>query len=315
LTTHINADGDGVGSQVALTSWLRSTGREVWIVNPTRFPPNFSFLVDDPEWLVEAGTPYSEEITARADLAVVLDTSEVPRIGRVKGLIAHLHTAIVDHHMVGSKPIKGTALRDETACATGELIYDLIERSGDEFTDTARLGIYVAIMTDTGGFRFSNSTQTAHRIAGEMIAGGVDPEDTYSRVYGSSPMRRYQLLSAALQTLEVDQEAGVGWMIVPRNAFDQLDASTEDLDGFVDYPRTLEGVDVGLMFRETRSGDVKISLRSSGPVDVNAIATEFGGGGHVKASGALVSGRLEDVVQKVVRSVRGAALSVRRSKP
>ena len=313
LTTHMNADGDGAGSQAAVASWLASTGREVWIINPTRFPDAFRFLLEDTKWLVTAGTPYAEEITARADLALVLDTAEVSRIGRVKGLIRHLPKAIVDHHILSTQPIKGTTLRDPSACATGELVYDMIQAAGDDLTPAARKGIYVAILTDTGGFRFSNATPKAHRIAAEMIEAGVDPEDMYGRVYGSAPMRRYQLLAACLQTLDVDDEAGIGWMVVPQRTYDQLEATAQDLDGFVDYPRTLEGVHVGLLFRETQGGEVKVSLRSSGPVDVNKIAREFGGGGHVKASGAILPGTIDEVRAKVVQAVRREALSVRGS--
>lgn len=313
LTTHVNADGDGAGSEAAVASWLRSTGREVWILNPTRFPPAFEFLLEDPEWVVEAGTPYANEITARADLAVVLDTAEVGRIGRVRPLVDHLPKVIVDHHVESAQPIQGTTLRIPEACATGELVYDLIQAAGDPFTDRARHGIYVAILTDTGGFRFANATPRAHAITAEMIAGGVDPEATWGRVYGSAPMRRYLLLAECLRTLDMDEELGISWMIVPRSAYDQLEATAQDLDGFVDYPRSLAGVHVGLLFRETRSGEIKVSLRSNGPVDVNKVAREFGGGGHVKASGALLSGTLDRVRSRVLDAVRREVRATRRT--
>ncbi len=306
LTTHVNADGDGVGSEIAVASWLRASGREAWIVNPTRFPRVFEFVLERPQQVVSATDTDVQEVTARADLAIVLDTSEFQRIGRVKPLIDHLPKVVIDHHVPGTAPIGGTVVRDASACATGELVYDLIEASGDGWTRAARLGVYVAILTDTGGFRFANSSPAAHRVAAAMIEGGVKPEDVQGRIYGNAPLRKFQLLAASLQMLDVDEEAGIAWMTVPRDVHEQVSASPEDIDGFVDYPRSVAGTRVALLFRETSSGGIKVSFRSTGNVDVNELAKQFGGGGHVRASGALVSGTLEDVRRRVLDAVRAA---------
>jgi phosphoesterase RecJ-like protein len=120
-------------------------------------------------------------------------------------------------------------------------------------------------------------------------------------VYGDVPPRRYALLRASLETLEQSSDGPVAWMTVPEGLFRELGCTSEDLDGLVDYPRSLEGVDVGLLFREIEPGQVKVSFRSNGGVDVNALARSFGGGGHVRASGALVSGSLDEVRGRVVR--------------
>ena len=311
LTTHVNADGDGAGSEAAVAAWLRSRGQEVWILNPTRFPPLFDFLIDDPEWIVDAGGPRAQEIAARADLAVVLDTGESNRIGRVRSLIQHLPTVVVDHHLPGESPIDSDGVRDATACATGELVYDIVTQAGDDWTLTMRRGVYVAIMTDTGSFRFSNATPTAHRIVAELIEGGVDAEEIYRRVYGSAPARRYHLLAATLRELEVDEEAGIAWVTVPQEAYEALDATAEDLDGFVDYPRSVAGVEVGLLFRQAHSGGTKVSFRSNQFVDVQRLARRFGGGGHARASGALVREPMEQARPKVIAAAREAALSAR----
>lgn len=300
LTTHINADGDGTGSEVALTAWLRATGKEAWIVNPTTFPESFQFMVPDPSWIVDAGSGRARELCAQADLAVVLDTGEVPRIGRVKPLIDDAHTVVIDHHPTGDAPIAGTSFRDPTACATGELLYDVILEAGGPWPDAVLNGIYVAILTDTGSFRFSNSTPACHRVAAELIEKGVDPEEMHRQAYGASPLRRLKLLQASLDTLEVGPEGKVAWMLIPPDAFERLGATTQDLEGMVDYPRSVEGVEVGILFRRTSRGDTKISFRSTGEVDVNALARKYGGGGHVKASGALVEGPPVRVMPKVV---------------
>lgn len=312
LTTHLNADGDGAGSQAALLSWLRANGTEAWIVNPTGFPDHFRFLVEEESWIVAAGSSTARRLCDQADLAVVLDTAEVPRIGRVQELIRELHTLVVDHHPPGDHPIGGTHLQDVTACATGELVYDIVLASKGPWTTQIDQGIYVAILTDTGGFRFDNATAACHRIAADVIARGVQPAEMHERVYGSSPMRKYRLLRHALDTLEHDPEAGISWMTVPREAYDELGATAEDLEGIVDIPRSIAGTEVGLLFRRTTTGEVKISFRSNGPVDVNALARRFNGGGHVKASGAMIAGPLEEAVEKVLGATREAVSRAKR---
>lgn len=303
LTTHVNADGDGVGSQIAVASWMRANGAHVSIVNPTRYPGLFEFLLPDRSLVLNAGSEAARDACAQADLAVVLDTGEVPRIGRVKPMIDHLPLVVVDHHPVGDQPLGGISFRDPEASATGEMVYDLLLSTRGPWPQEALDAMYVAILTDTGSFRFGNSTPLCHEVVADLIRRGCDPEELYRKVYGQAPLRRFQLLEACLSTLTTAD--GVGWMSVPPEAYDRLDAVGDDLEGLVDYPRSVEGVHVALLFRQTPRG-VKISLRSDGTVDVNALAREFGGGGHVRASGALVPGDFDEVRGRVVDATRAA---------
>ncbi len=306
LTTHINSDGDGCGSEIALAAWLREEGTEAFIVNPTPFSQNFRFLVPDDSWVVDSTSAEAQEICDGADVAVVLDTCEVPRIGRVRRLIDGLPTVVFDHHPSGSRPIEGVSFRDSNASATGELVFDLIHRAGGPWSAVGDLGMYVAIMTDTGSFRFSNTTPTSLRIAAELVGRGVSPDEVYRRIYGTIPRRRFHLLESALAFLEVDEEAGLAWMTVPADKFDALGAVADDLEGMVDYPRAVEGVEVGLLFRQIPRKGIKVSFRSNGTVNVNVLARRFGGGGHVKAAGALIEGRLDQVRQDVIHATREA---------
>lgn len=308
LTTHLNADGDGTGSQVAVASWLRANGAEAWIINPTPYPDMFRFMLPE-DWVVPAGSRRAEDLCEGADLAAILDTGEVPRIGRVKPLISHLPAVVVDHHPPGEKPIGGISLRDPAASATGELVFDLISAARGPWTEASLLGIYVAILTDTGGFRFSNSTAEAHEVVAELIRKGLDTEAAYNQVYGAAPLRRYRLLQACLGTLTA--EDGVAWMTVPPDVFDELGAQPDDLEGLVDYPRGVEGTEVALLFRRTGTGTTKVSFRSNGPVDVNALAREFGGGGHVRAAGAALDLPLEESLNRVVEATRRAVARTR----
>ncbi len=311
LTTHLNADGDGAGSQAALASWLRANGSEAWIVNPTAFPNLFRFMIESEDWVVPAGSARARDLCDSADLAVILDTGEVSRIGRVHDMIRALPTLVVDHHPIGDHAIGGTSLRDSSACATGELVHDIIHAANGPWTEAAAHGIYVAILTDTGGFRFENATPGCHRVASEVIARGVEPEAMHELVYGSSPLRKYQLLRFALDTLVHEEETAVSWMIIPREPYAELGATAEDLEGIVDIPRSIQGTEVGLLFRCTQSGEVKISFRSNGAVDVNKLARKFNGGGHVKASGAVVPGPMDSAIEIVLKATRQAVARAR----
>lgn len=311
LTTHLNADGDGAGSEAALASWLRANGAEAWIINPTAFPDPLRFLVEDEDWIVSAGSKRARELCGSADLAVVVDTGEVPRIGRMQDQIRELPTLVIDHHPPGDQPIGGMSFRDSEACAAAELVCDVISAANGPWNEHIAQGIYVGILTDTGSFRFENTTPACHEIAAEMVRLGVQPEDAYARVYGWAPLRRYQLLRYALESLEQDEEFGITWMVIPGDAYDALGVTADDLEGIVDIPRAIEGTQVGILFRPIASGEIKISFRSNGPVDVNVLARRFGGGGHVKASGAVVSGPMERAVEEVLSVTREAVARAR----
>ncbi len=309
LTTHVNADGDGAGSEAALASWLTRLGKRVVISNPTSFPSIYRHLVEDPGCIVEPGTVRTPLAMQGVDLLVVVDTSELSRIGRVASAARGMETVVIDHHMPSEEPIRGLVLRDEKACATGELIYDLLTAAKLEKPWPAPVSraVYTAVLTDTGSFRFANTTARAHAIAGDLIAQGVDPERVYRRVYASVPLGRVRLLARALDSLEVDPRYPITWITLERSAVEASGTtSSDDMDGVVEQARTVEGTEVAILFRETADGSTKVSLRSAGATNVNAIARQFGGGGHRKASGALIGAPLRDVVPRVLEATRAA---------
>ena len=303
ITTHANADGDGAGSEVALAAFLRQRGVEAWIVNPTPFPDGFAFLLPDPAWVIPATDAAAARRCREADLAVVLDTAEVPRIGRVKKLIRDLPKVVIDHHPPGGRAIEGVVFRDTTACATGALVFELVERAGGPWSEVVARALYIAVLTDTGGFRFANTNPACLRVAARLVELGAAPAELHRAAYGSFRPRRFELLREALATLTVHENGRLAWMIVPKEAYDRLGATVEDLEGFVDVPREIAGVEVAALFRTTADGRIKVSLRSVAPVDVNVMAVELGGGGHVRAAAAVVKGPLEDAVERVVGRV------------
>ncbi|MFQ5745928.1 MAG: bifunctional oligoribonuclease/PAP phosphatase NrnA [Gemmatimonadota bacterium] len=303
LTTHVNADGDGAGSEAATAHYLARLGVRATIVNPTPFPDAYRFLLDR----IEAWTPADEggrRALEEAGLVLVLDTAERSRLGAMLDPLAGKKVAVLDHHPPGPAPLGDPALLDPSACATGELVYDLITADGGEVTRIEAEGLYVAIVTDTGSFRFSNTTPRTHRIAAVLLAAGVDPEAMYARLYGRVTPARVELLRRALGALRTDPELPVSWIALTPEDFRASGAGWEDLEGLVDHARQLAGVQVALLLRGLPDGRTKVSLRSNGPLDVAEIARRFGGGGHEKAAGLLTDAPIEETLQALLAELR-----------
>ena len=303
LSTHVNADGDGCGSETAFARLLAQRGVTVRIVNPTPWPAMFGFLLGDD---VRDRTADGAAALRGIDALVVMDISDVSRLGALAEAVRSLRVPklVIDHHIASDEPAGTVVFTDPTACATGELVYDFARELGLQIDERIAASLYTALLTDTGGFRFSNTSPRCHAIAGQLLAAGVDPEEMYRRVYASVPIGRLRMLRDALGTLEVDTELGLAWLSVPADAMERHGLRSEDLDGVVEHARSIEGTRLALFFRDLGYGKVKVSFRSTGEVDVNRFARNFGGGGHARAAGALIPGSLAEVRQRVIDDAR-----------
>lgn len=306
LSTHINADGDGCGSEAALARLLGQMGIEAFIVNPTPWPAMLDFLLDSGPSRVVDRSAEGAAALADADRIIVLDISDVKRLGMLAAAVRAFAVPplVIDHHLPGEEPPGTIRVTDVEACATGELVYDFAATLGLEVTPEIAMALYTALLTDTGGFRYSNTSPRCHAIASRMLAAGVDPEEMYRRIYASVPLGRIGLLRDALATLEVDQPLGLAWISIAAGALETYNVSGEDLDGITEYPRSIQGIRLAILFRDLGHGKVKISFRSVRGVDTNQLARTFGGGGHARASGALVSGTLDEVRGRVLAAAR-----------
>ncbi|MEE8060991.1 MAG: bifunctional oligoribonuclease/PAP phosphatase NrnA [Gemmatimonadales bacterium] len=304
LTTHVNPDGDGLGSEVGLLHLLRARGVEAIITNPSPTPARLRFLFDE-----LPGVDRSQEAVKelrRADMIVVLDIADLGRLGMLGDVVKDrgVPVACIDHHVSEGSLPPGPRYVDATAAATGELVFEIAVACGWEVDELTAKALYVAIMTDTGGFRFSNTHPRTLRIGADLLERGLNPEQIYSEVYASVPEGRPRLFGEALQTLVVEPELGLAWITVPPGALERHGLTADDLDGVVEFPRSIAGVRMALMFREIQRGRVKVSLRSIGDVDVAEFAKHFGGGGHKKASGLSVKGSLAEVQTAVLVAAR-----------
>jgi len=307
ITTHVNADGDGAGSEVALWHLLSAHGMDPAITNPTPFPQRFQFLLAGSDRIDR--TPSAVKELQRADAIVVLDISDVGRLGHLGRIVerAKVPVVCIDHHQSDGSLPDGPRLVDPAACATGELVYDLTCVAGWPLSVDAARGLYVAVLTDTGGFRFSNTGPRTLRVAAELLAVGLDPEAIYREVYASESEGKVRLVSEVLETLVVEPDHGLAWVTIPPGALARHGVDAAELDGIVEFARSIRGVQLAILFRELASGRVKVSFRSLGGVDVAKLAESFGGGGHRRAAGASLGGTLADVQEKVLQAARSVA--------
>jgi len=295
LTSHARPDGDAVGSALACGQILRSLGKQADVVLSDNVPYIYRPL------------PYSEQVlqsnlvNGRYEAVIILECDSLART-HLEGLERNFIINI-DHHYSG-KPYGHVNWIDPQACATAEMIYRLGCRAGVKITKEIATCLYTAVMTDTGSFRFAGTSDRTFALAAELVRCGADPVQCAQNVYFSNPTSKMRLLGAALSTLR--REGSIVWMHITRAQFDYCGAFDEDAEGLVNYAISIAGAQVAVFFRELSDRRYRVSLRSKGALDVAAVAANFGGGGHVEASGCSLDGPLAVATERVLEQVRRA---------
>lgn len=290
---HTSPDGDAVGSTLALALLLREQGCEVTAYNRDPIPYNFQFLPGAEQWRTEL------EGLEPVDVTVLLDCGMPSRIG--EEFPQHgwgEQVVVVDHHTTWDPDFADLYVRDPRAAATGEVLFRLARRYGELSLDVAK-NLYCCLMTDTGGFRYSNTSRTAFRVAGELIERGVEPWEMASEVYENQPRERFELLCEVLATLSVSSCGRLAFLRVEKSMFEGVEEDGDLTDGFINYARSIRGVEVATQLRERDDGGWRVSFRSRGRVDVSALAEQFGGGGHRNAAGCVIDADPEEIEEKL----------------
>lgn len=301
VVSHINPDGDAIGSTLAVGEILRLMGKQAILVNEGAIPGKFSILAGSDRIL--NFTELGKESIPPFDAVIAVDCADFYRIGAVATCFPeHVPLLNIDHHPTNDG-YGETALLKPDAAATAEVLYDLVQELGIEPSPELAQCIYAGLMTDTGGFRYSSTTSKVMAIASEMLAKGVNGNELAEELLEKLTYPQILLLQRALSSLTFSADRRIAWMIVTEEDIAAAGARNEDMEGLVNYPRNIEGVEVGLLFKQTRQGELKVSFRSAGKVDVSRVAKHFGGGGHILASGCSVTGELDTVVGQIVREV------------
>ena len=307
LTGHENPDGDCVGAQTALSHLLRSLGKTVHIVNPDPLTSSFDFLTEHTEF----GTHKSGEELPPFDVAVLLDCSQLSRVGTLGKRIGERNKtiAVIDHH-VGSEDGDGSVFYvDVNAAATGALVRRLYAEMGVELTLPAAEGVFLSLVSDTGWFRYSNANAEVFAMAAELVALGVDSSKMYDAINRRNHKDSPRVLAEALQQSRLLLDGKLARLSLDKAMIERCVRTDFDTDIMMEPLRSIEGVEVVALLKERFDGNVKCSLRARGDIDVQAIVSQFGGGGHKKAAGATMMMKLAEAERAIHDSVQQALLA------
>ncbi len=293
LISHILPDGDSVGSLLAMGQILRLIGKNVKMFAPGRIPLKYSFLRG------AALISNDETIFDTSYTVIVLDSSDADRLGIFKEKVLKSSVLInIDHHVTNQQ--FGTLnYIDPSASATGEIIFSLINLFQLELDPDLAEALYVAISTDTGSFKYDNTTPHTHAVIAKLLQTGISPGSLSQKIFDERPLSFYILLKEALSTLEMYRDRTVAIMTISKDIMIRSGASTDDLDGIVNYTRNIEGIELGILFFVEMEDEVKVGFRSK-RLDVSLLAGKLNGGGHVRAAGCRMHGSFEAVKSKVL---------------
>ena len=293
IISHMLPDGDSIGSLIAMGLGLLKAGKNVEMYTPGHLPLKFSFL--------KGSDLVSSELTIKDQekTVIVLDSSDAERLGLFSDQVMQIKKIInIDHHITNQR--FGTLNHvDALASATGEIVYGLLKDLAIELDQDIAEALYVAIATDTGSFKFENTTPETHRVIAHLLSFGISPGTLSQKIFDERPLPFYMLLRSALASLEMFEEGRVAVMTLSKDIRVRSGASPDDLDGIVNYSKNIEGVELGILFYVDNANEVKVGFRSK-QLDVSVLAGRLNGGGHVRAAGCRMQGDFEQVKDKVL---------------
>src|SRR5580765_4260095 len=297
ITSHVRPDGDSLGSSLGLYWLLRGLEKDVEVIMRDAAPHSYRQLpgADAIRVTPSIDRPY--------DAVFVVECSDIDRPGLID--LEKQFVVNIDHHST-TELFGAINWIDPTASAVGEMIYNLCKATGVRVTLEIAEGVYTALLTDTGSFHYSNTTERTFKIASELVRIGVRPAKTAEAIFASYQWPKIGLLSHVLATARRDPTGHVAWMWQTLAMQEQTQAAEEDADGFVNYPLAVGEVEATALFKETAPGIYRTSLRSKGDVNVARIAEQFGGGGHRNAAGCTLKGNCDQIEQQIVPLLQDA---------
>ena len=312
LASHVNPEGDAVASVLALDSLLRRLGKKTMIACEDAFPERLGCLPDK-RWNQEKDVPASRKFGA----LVVADCPTLERIGSVKKLLSP-ETKIfnIDHHISNTRFGHYNYIQP-SASACGEVVYDMFKHFKMKINKDEATALYVTISTDTGSFKYSNTTVKSHQIAADLIKTGIDIEYINDALYATYSLEKIHLYSLLLGKVKTSEDGMIAWVGLTKANLKQTGATYEDTEGFIDFLKYIKEVKFSFFMSEVdgpQNGQVRVSFRSKGKYDVAQVAAKFGGGGHKKAAGCSINGTLEEATERILQELRTALVNQSKNK-
>lgn len=298
ITSHINIDGDAIGSELALHFILKKLNKKSVILNQDKLPEIYDFLPESNKIHHIEDNNFNKN---NFDVGIVLDCGNIKRAGEVSNILENTNTIInIDHHS-SNENYGNLNYIDCSASSVGEIIYELIKFINLDLLDKKISAcLFTAIITDTGSFRYSNVSSKTFRIVSDLTFTGMKPYLIASNIYNRNTFSGLKLLGEALLTLEIDDSNYISWLSITRKMLDETKANDEEIEGIIDVSTTLKNIEISILFRETKDNKIKVSFRSKGNFNVSKFANKFKGGGHPNSAGCLCSGKLGEVREKIL---------------
>lgn len=297
-TTHEGADGDGIGCELALYYALKKQNKNVYIINVDPVPKRLFFLDEDK--LIQIFNEKNSNIVNNANLIIVLDASSYKRTGRMENILRKNERKVffIDHHIEEGNNVQGIFNHDRSS--TGEIVYELLSLLKIPFCKRIAECLYEAILFDTHSFRYIKNDPNSLIVAAELIKHGVDTDILQEKLFATKGKDQIKLLSYVYSNLNYLYNGKLVWTIVNKEIIDSLDVDRDEVRGIISNLIEIAGVQVAILFKVFREGEVKVSFRSKAGFSVGNVAVYLGGGGHHQAAGAEINGKLEDVIKKVL---------------
>ncbi|REE94464.1 phosphoesterase RecJ-like protein [Paenibacillus taihuensis] len=302
VVSHVQPDGDAISSTIVVGWLLEQLGKQAVLMNEGKVPVRLQFM-DRSASIINYSTM---QPTEKFDRIIAIDCADFRRIGLVSSLFTEDAQLLnIDHHPTNDAFGAANLIRVDAA-ATVEILYDLIEYGAVPLDKEVATAIYTGLLTDTGGFRYSNTTPRVMHIASRMLEQGAPAHFIANLLLEMMTKAQLLILQRGLSRLLFSEDNKIASLYVTHADMAETGAVGDDLEGLVNYALNVEGVEVGILLKETENGEVKVSMRSAGKVDVSAIAQSFGGGGHVRAAGCRVVHGIPETATLVVNAVREA---------
>lgn len=295
---HVSADGDAIGSSLALGLALRNAGKKVSVYIEEDIPTVYRFLPGG-----ELSGFYNENVEV-ADLNIALDTGDVGRLGsRAEAFFMAPCTINIDHHVTNTRYAHLNFVNANSA-STGEITYLLLNKLKMEITADIATCLYTAIATDTGGFQYQNTTADTHKIIAELLSTGINVGEISQRIYDNTTYEKLKLTAKAIELLELHESSKLSVVALSLDDILSTGAKEEDCDGIVNIGRSIESVEVSALIKEKSNNEIRVNLRSKTYVDVSEVAAAFDGGGHKRAAGCTIIGTLEEAKRKIIEAIK-----------
>jgi bifunctional oligoribonuclease and PAP phosphatase NrnA len=297
VSSHSRPDGDSIGSQLAFAYAARAIGKQVTVVNRDPAPPP---LMTFPG---VTSIRLADSIDGDFDAAVIMECGDLARTG-VAGLDKY-PVINIDHHP-GNTEYGALNWFDESAAACGEMVYELVQALGVPLSMEIATHIYLAILTDTGSFHYSNISPRTFEICKEMLEAGVDPVAVARSVYDSNHMGRLKLFGAVLSAMQIDPSGRIAIVYLDHEMARAAGGTYEDTEGLINLPLTVKEIQSVVFFKQIEGDEYRVSMRSKGEIDIGAVAKDFGGGGHKNAAGCTVTGPIDALQKRFLEKIEQA---------